>query len=382
MKYFLLTFLALFFIVFLLYPLGDLIEGAFFYKGHVSVGIFYILLKSQLFYTSLANSVIIGVSATLATIAIAIPLALLFTRFRFPGAGILQMMLLIPLILPPFVGAIGLKHIFARFGMVNLLLAQLGIIPINRPIDWFGGGGLSAVILIEVLHLFPILYMSAAASLSNLDQSLLDAAANLGASPWRRLRTITLPMAMPGFFAGASVTFISAITDLGTPLIFNLNAAVPVQIFVASTNPVTEQAGYALVVLTMMMVLFFFLLIRRFGESPSGASRPGMTAVQGELTGLPGFLAAAAVSLLVFMAVLPHLGVILTSFASRWFFTILPSRYTLDYYGEVFSSPTTRQCVFNSVFYSTPICWCGKSLSGKRCWIPWRCCLWRCLAWS
>ncbi len=353
MKYVLLTGLAIFFGVFLIYPLGELVDGAFFINGHFSLAIFYILLKWQLFYGSVENSVFIGVMATVCTCLVSIPLALLFSRYRFYGSGTLQMLMLIPLILPPFVGALGLKHMFARFGMVNLLLAQLGIVPIERPIDWFGGGGLAGVIVLQVLHLFPVLFMSASAALANMDQSLLDAAANLGASPWRRFRTITLPLAMPGFFAGASVVFISAFTDLGTPLIFNLTQAVPVQIFQASVSPITQQAGYALVVMTLAMVMTFFLLIRRFGESNSGLTRPSTSVPQVQLTGFPGFLAFTVVSLLIFMAVLPHIGVVLTSVARQWFFTVLPTSVSGKFYEEVFSSTVTQRCVLNSILYST-----------------------------
>ena len=157
---------------------------------------------------------------------------------------------------------------------------------------------------------------------------------------------------MPGFFAGASIIFISAFTDLGTPLVFNLTTTVPAQIFFASVNPATEQAGYALVVITLLLVAGFFLLVRRFGEGSHSLTRPGTTTPQHQLRGYPAVLATFLVGFLVFMAVLPHLGVILTSFSKFWFFTVFPSRYTADYYGEVFSSPITRQCAINSIFYS------------------------------
>ena len=272
MKRFALPFLALFFGAFLIYPLVGLLGGAFFLtdaQGHR-------LSRSSSFGCWSRTGSTASPSSTASrsrcsppvfTALVSIPLAVLFTRYRFPGREWLRPALLAPLILPPFVGALGIKHIFARFGALNLLLAKLGIISLAHPIDWLGASGFTGIVILEVLHLFPIFFLSVSAALANIDPSLLDAAANLGASAWRRFLTITLPLARPGLFAGACIVFISAFTDLGTPLILNFSATVPTQIFNASVDANSEQIGYAFVVATLVLVMVFFLLVRRFGES-------------------------------------------------------------------------------------------------------------------
>src|SRR5271156_4288815 len=272
MKRLSLLLLGLFFGCFLIYPLIGLLGGAFLLtdtQGHktFTLSFFRLLMENRLYRLSFVNSFEIALLATVFTALVSIPLAVLFTRYRFPGRELLRPALLAPLILPPFVGALGIKHIFARFGALNLLLAKLGGIPLAPPIDWLGASGFTGIVILEVLHLFPIFFLSVSAALANIDPSLLDAAANLGASAWRRFLTVTLPLARPGLFSGACLVFISAFTDLGTPLILNFSATVPTQIFNAAADANSEQIGYAFVVATLALVMIFFFLLRRFGES-------------------------------------------------------------------------------------------------------------------
>ena len=140
MKVFFLTLLAFFFGAFLIYPLIGLFEGAFFLndakgQAHFTLSFFQLLIENRLYRLSFVNSFEIAVLSTLFTALVSIPLAVLFTRYRFPGRDWLRPALLAPLILPPFVGALGIKHIFARFGSLNLLLAKLGVISLAHPID-------------------------------------------------------------------------------------------------------------------------------------------------------------------------------------------------------------------------------------------------------
>jgi iron(III) transport system permease protein len=357
MKRLTLLLLALFFALFMVWPLAQLLGNAFFVVDgqgarHFTLSFFALLAENALDRASLANSLEIAILSTIFTALVSIPLALLFTRVRFPGRDWLQPLLLAPLILPPFVGALGIQHLFARFGTVNLLLDHLGLVPLRTPVDWLGTGGFSGIVILEVLHLFPIFTLSASAALAGVDSSLLEAAANLGAGPWRTFRTITLPLARPGIFAGACLVFIGAFTDLGTPLIFNFSATVPVQIFNASVDPNSEQVGNAFVVATLALVFILFLLVRRFGQGEAMPARIAPHAMVPELTGARGWLVTLGVGAWLLVAVLPHLGVVLTSLADRWFFTELPTRYSTEFYRQVFTDPLTAGAIGNSLLYS------------------------------
>jgi len=358
MKRLTLFLLALFFGCFLIYPLLSLLGNAFFLvddqgRRQFTLSFFTLLAENRLYRASFLNSFEIALLATIFTALVSIPLALLFTRTRFPGCDLLRPLLLAPLILPPFVGALGIKHLFARFGTINLLLDHLGLVPLRTPIDWLGESGFTGIVVLEVLHLFPIFVLSVSAGLAGLDGSLLEAAANLGASPARRFWTITLPLVRPGVFAGASLVFIGAFTDLGTPLIFNFSATVPTQIFNASVDAANEQVGNAFVVTTLVLVFVFFLLVRRFGLAEVVSARMAPAETPPALPGARGWLATAIVAGWLLIAILPHLGVVLSSFADRWFFTMLPSRYSMGFYQQVFSEKLTANSIVNSLLYSS-----------------------------
>ncbi|HYV29024.1 MAG TPA: ABC transporter permease subunit, partial [Candidatus Eisenbacteria bacterium] len=182
--------LVLFFGAFLFYPVSLLLKGAFESDGHFSLKYFQLLLASPLQRESLFNSFLIAVLTTALTTLLSFPLAHLMTRFSFPGKALLSGLLLVPMIMPPFVGAIGLKQLLARFGSVNLLLMKLGVIAPDQPIDWLGQGGFWGIVLLQVMNLYPIMFLNVSAAMANVDPALREAAQNLGAGSWRLFRTV------------------------------------------------------------------------------------------------------------------------------------------------------------------------------------------------
>jgi iron(III) transport system permease protein len=361
MKKFLLPFLVVFFGLFLIYPLVKLLGGAFFVErvieGEVVSGFsleyFFLIFQNPFYRDCFMNSLLIASWATFFCILISAPLALLFLKCNFPGKQLLSGAMLLPLILPPFVGAIGLSQFFARFGSVNLLLSKFGLVDLADPPDWFGSGGFIGIILLQVLHLYPIMYLSLQAAFANLDPSLSDAARNLGAKGFHIFRTVTLPLALPGVFAGSSIVFVSAFTDLGVPLMFNFQTTVPTQIFNLVTqadNPV----GYALVVLTLVIVSLLFLLGKKVGEgSYAMLGRSASYDSTVPLKDWRGWAVTALISGFILFSLLPHFGVIIQSFSEKWFFTVFPSQVSTQFYAEVFQLDLTVLSIRNSLLYAT-----------------------------
>lgn len=353
--------LLLFFALFLVYPLIVLLGGAFHAEKVVdgkaisvfSLDYFGLIFANPFYRECFANSFLIAVVTTTLTIALSLPLAILFLRYEFPGKKALNVLLLTILVLPPFVGAIGLKQFLSRFGSLNLLLSHFGLVDMSRPVDWLGAGGFAGIIILQVLHLYPIMILSTQAALANIDPSLRDAARNLGASGWRTFRTVTLPLAMPGIFAGSSLVFVAAFTDLGVPLMFDFQTTVPTQIFNLVTQ-IDNPVGYALVVLMLIVVSALFILGKKLGEGDYAMM--GRSSAQMEITtlrGAKGTLAAGAIGLLIFISLLPHLGVVIQSFSERWFMTILPTDWSGQAYKEIFSLKVTATSIRNSLVYAT-----------------------------
>jgi iron(III) transport system permease protein len=347
-----LVFLWLFFIAFMLYPLGYVFSNAFFTAEGFSLTFFKLMLSSPNYVTILANSINLGLIVTLLTTLLSLPLAFLLVRYDFPGKGLLNGLILIPMVLPPFVGAIGMRQLLARFGSINLLLLEMGII--DQPIDWLGGGFWGVVIL-EVLHLYPIMYLNLAAALANVDPSLEEAARNMGASGFKLFRTVTFPLMLPGYFAGAIIVFIWAFTDLGTPLVFEYRELIAVQIFNMVTDLHENPMGYAFVVAVMVLTLFFFYLSKRLlgGRRYEMLARGHVTSsVQSASPAMTVMIYGVVLGISV-LALIPHLGVFLTSITSRWFLTVLPTEFTLRFYHEVFNHDLTLLSIRNSLLLSS-----------------------------
>ncbi len=342
---------VVFFGAFLFYPLWFEVSKVVYDDGRFQFGFAYIW-RNAIFRESLVNSLILGLVVTAATTALALPLAMITTRYSFPGRAWLSSLLLVPMIMPPFVGAIGIKRLLAeRGGALNVLLANLGLIDLDHSIDWLGSGFWGVVVL-EVLHLYPIMYLNVTAALSNVDPSMEEAARSLGDSGFRLFRRITFPLLAPGYFAGAAIVFIWAFTDLGTPLIFNFDKVAAVQIYrnLSGDNP----AAYALVaaILIIAVALFYgskWLFTRHEVQMLS----KGMVAGQEKpLSGRNMALAYAFLLGVTFIALLPHISVMLTAIAERWNNTVLPESYTWKYFHDVFTRSRTYNSILNSFFYS------------------------------
>ena len=342
-----------FFVTFMLYPLGYVFSNAFFTADGFSLVFMKLLFSSPNYTIILANSVNLGLTVTLLTTLLSLPLALLLVRYNFPGKGVLNGLILIPMVLPPFVGAIGMRHLLARFGSVNLLLLDLGVI--NQPIDWLGGGSFWGVVILEALHLYPIMYLNLAAALANIDPSLEEAAKNMGASGFRLFRTVTFPLMLPGYFAGAIIVFIWAFTELGTPLVFEFREVVAVQIFSMVTDLHQNPMGYAFVVAVIVLTLFFFYLSKRIlgGERYEMLGRGHVVSAVRTASVRVTVLAYVLVLGVSALALIPHAGVLLTSITSRWFLSVLPTEYTTQFYKEVFSQDLTLLSIKNSLLLSS-----------------------------
>lgn len=345
--------LLFFFAAFTLYPLYDVVRLAFMPEGYFTLHYFATLLSTPIMQETLLNTVLLSLTTTALCLLIALPLALIGHRVKFPGHGLCAGLLLVPLILPPFVGALGMKQLLSRFGCVNLGLMKLGVI--EQPIDWLGANPFWGVALMMSLHLFPLLYLNITAALGNLDDSLVDAAASVGASPFSRFRRITLPLIMPGILAGSMIVALWALTDLGTPLVFEYRRVVAVQIFDRVTDMHSNPDGYALVVVVLALSALVLALSRkltaggRYHIATKGAATSTLRPVSRPIQVLALFFFVVTVAL----ALLPHAAVILTALQADWFMTLLPEHYTVEHVVAGLGAERTLAGIRISLFLST-----------------------------
>jgi iron(III) transport system permease protein len=348
--------LLAFFAVFLLYPIWLTIASGFEAEDG-GLTLYHILdvFRDGSTRRGLFNALGIAVGTTILSLIIALPLAVLSARFDFRGKGVVSALILVPLILPPFVGAIGLHHLLGRSGAINTLLMDLGFI--GQGVDFIGQGGFWAIVFIEALHLYPILYLNATAALANLDPALEEAAENLGASPWRRFRDIVLPLIRPGLFAGSTIVFIWSFTELGTPLMFNYQEVTPVQIFNGIKEMAESRQPYALTAVLLLCAVGFYVLGKLVfgGKAYAMYSKASLQSKPTRLRGGRGFAALFAFAFVIGLAVLPHISVVLTSLAGEasWYNSVLPKQWTMHHFGQALSHPLAVGSIQNSLLYSS-----------------------------
>jgi iron(III) transport system permease protein len=253
------------------------------------------------------------------------------------------------------VGAVGIKQILGVSGALNAFLIDLGLMSAAQPMDWLGEGRLWGVVTMNALHLYPILYMNIAAALSHLDPAMEQAAQNLGCSPWRRLRKITLPLCMPGIFAGAAIVFIWSFTELGVPLVFDYTRVASVQVFDGIKDLNQNPMPYALVAMMLIISAGVFIASKMIlGRSGLGAApRPKTHSVEKRLPLWKGWCISTGFIAVIFIACVPHIGVILLSVSGDWYGTILPESMTMMHYSEALSHPLVVPSIQNSLIYAT-----------------------------
>lgn len=342
-------FIAIFLIGFLVIPVVQVVYVAFLdsHSGALTLHNFGDFFRSALFRESFYNSFYVAAMSVVVATIIALPLAYITTRFNFAGAAIIQSLGFIPLIMPPFVGAVAMQLIFGRNGTVNLLLR-----------DNFGFSipfmdGLNGVILVQSIHYFPFILINLSASLRNIDRSMEEAAQNLGASGMRLFRRIVFPLAMPGYIAGAVLVFIKVFDDLGTPLLLNVNNMLAPQAYLRITSVgVGDPMGYVisviLVAFSILSLWASFLVMR--GKDYATVQKGGGGLARRDLKPFEKALAYGAVGLILLLVLSPHIGLLLLSFGTIWSFAPLPDGFTFANYVRMWEG--SRAFISNTLLYA------------------------------
>ncbi|MGJ7530465.1 ABC transporter permease [Variovorax sp. GB1P17] len=323
-----------FLLLFLVLPVGRVFYTAFVdADGGLTFGHFGAFFDQGLMRESFFNSLFVATASALFAALIAVPLAYFTVRFQFRGAMLIQTLGVLPLIMPPFVGAAAMQLIFGRSGSLNLLLNEhFGVtLPIME--------GLNGVIFVEAIHYFPFILMNLTVALRNIDGAMEEAALNLGCTGWRLFWRVIFPLAMPGFVAGASLVFVKVFDDLGTPLVLGQTNMLAPQAYLRITQVGLEDPlGYVISVIMIVFSITAMALSARMlaGKEYSTIQKGGASIAKRQLSPLGSFAAYGWIFLVLLVVLSPHLGVLLLSLAQVWSFSPLPDAYTLAHYETVF----------------------------------------------
>jgi iron(III) transport system permease protein len=297
---------------------------------------------------ALWTSIVIAIASVFASLAIGVPLAFLLGRFEFPGRRLLRAVATLPAALPPLVGVIAFLFLYGESGLVTRAVQRaLGMAEAPWRLK-----GIGAIIFVHAYTMYVYVFLFVSAGLERFDATLDEAASGLGASTWQRLRRVTLPLLMPAVAGSALLVFMNALGSFSAPYVFGGGLRVlSTQILASKTNGAMGLAYVETTVLALSavagLVLFRWLdRKRRYTlASKGGRSRRMISSRRVQI------LTTVASAIIVIALVLPHLMVILVSFArdGAWTTQVLPPEYTLENYRRLFTESELWKPITNSV---------------------------------
>jgi iron(III) transport system permease protein len=337
--------------IFLVAPALLILAEAFFPDGGFSLGLFRSMAANPVLRRALWNSLIIALGATLLSACLAVPFAALLGRWRLPFRNALKAGVMIPLLLPPFAGAIAVRQLLGRYGSLNILLQHLGWI--DAPVDWLEGG-MPGIILLEGLHLFPILYFSLINHFAALNGDSEEAALCFGGKTWAYYRKILLPEISPGLLSGMALVFVWSFTDLGTPLLMEYRQVIPYQAFSLVTDLNRNPMGFALTTVMGAVGLGGYWISQALARGQARYQGKGIRPAAEKIPGrFAGALGSSLLGLVLLIAFLPVAAIVVMAFARGWFLSAAPESYTLDYFAQLFHHRITRGSIQTSLFLSS-----------------------------
>lgn len=304
---------------------------------------------------ALFNSLKLGAVSALLAGVFAVPLAWAVARTNMPGRGLTRMLVLATFITPPYTGAVAWILLAGpNAGWLNRFYMMVTGAEAG-PFNIYSFTGLAVVI---ALYSFPYIFIFTTAALELVSSEMEDAANILGAGPWRTMRKVTLPLALPAILGGLIICFLEAIALFGSPAMIAIPArfnVVTTQLFQFFGNPVRVEvaAAYAMPLLgvTILLVLVQRLIVRRKGfvalTGKGGERRPILLGRwRWVVFGYSMFVAALAVFL-------PYIFLIQSAFAKAWGRGFSLDNITIANFRFIlFEHATAAQSVINAFVYA------------------------------
>jgi iron(III) transport system permease protein len=340
-------------VVFIAYPLSKVVFNSFIEQGeapilsNLTLANFSQFSTSTLYRSAFFNTLTVGLFCVLFSCLIGIPMAYFVAKTETPLKTFFLTLGTLPLILPPFVGAYSWILLFGRQGVVNYFLdAALGI---TLP-DIYGPPG---VIIAITMSTYPFIFLLTYGALVSADPYIEESAEIMGASRWRVIRTVNLPLVIPSIVAGALIVFMRSVGNFGVPAILGGNFYVlPTLIYFQVTGFFNLNAAGAIAMINVVLVAFAILLsqwitARRSYVTITSTTQAARISSSKVLKWFGTFFCLGV----IFFSLLPHITVIFTSFTEGWAGTRYPTKFSLRNYQRIFQVALTP--IRNSLFLAT-----------------------------
>ncbi|MFZ5825600.1 MAG: ABC transporter permease [Bacillota bacterium] len=300
------------------FPIAVLVYKSFTLGDQFTLENFQRVYSNAANLASVWNTVKVAGLTMLVSSLISFPLAWLVGRTDLPLKGLFRTLIVMPYMIPPFVGAIAWTYLAnPRIGYLNRL-AQSFLGLEEAPFNIYSMGGL---VWVFVLFYFPFSFLAVSRALEKMDPSLEEAARISGSGTWRVLRDVTIPLTMPAVTAGALLVFVAVASAFGVPAIIGGPSKIQVvttriisYVYVGTPEALRESTALATVLLAMAMTVLWFsnwyLARREYFTLGGKSTRP----TQVELGRWRWPLAALFGVICFIFAILPIGALVMTSF--------------------------------------------------------------------
>ncbi|HHT04604.1 MAG TPA: iron ABC transporter permease [Bacteroidales bacterium] len=337
-------------ILFILYPLLKVAIVAFSYKGKFSLNNFQEAFDFWYYRKALFNSLVMALLTATIGSAIGFVFAYALTRAKIPGQRFFNIIATIPIISPPFIGALAIIMLFGRNGFISSTILRLP----NANIYGFKG-----LLLAQVITFFPVAYITMRGVLESISPTLEDAAMDLGGNRFKIFYKVTLPLAIPGLASSMLVLFVESLADFGNPMILAGSEfpILSVQAFLEITGMYNLGKGSALAFILLIPSLSAYIIQKYYVNKKqyitvTGKPTDSSNSVVSPLARNILFAVAIFFSLII---ILIYVSILYGAIATSWGNNSTP---TLDHFRYVF------QVGFESVKDSIIIAGLSTPISG------------------
>lgn len=332
--------------LFLVYPLFSLFISSF--KGEGMDGFtldnYIKFFTKRYYYSSLINSFSITILVTLLAMLVGAPLAYIMNSIKIKGKNILEILIIISMLSPPFIGAYSWILLLGRSGVITKFVENFGITMPNIY-------GFKGILLAFTLKLFPFIYLYVSGALKKIDVSLSEAAESLGCSGVKKVFTVIFPLILPTMLAGGLLVFMNALADFGTPMLIGEGFRVmPVLIYSEFISEVGGQANFAAALSTIVVVLTTIIFsVQKYIVNKKSFTMSSLRPMEAKkITGIKNILSHVFVYIIVGLAIIPQITVICTSFLKTKG-SMFVKGFSLDSYRTVLSRLSTE--ILNTYVY-------------------------------
>lgn len=319
--------------VFLIYPLAILLRQAVLVDGHISFSAFKTFFTRSYYVNTIFNSFKVTITTTIITLIIGIPLAYFYQMYEIKGKSALQILVILCSMSAPFIGAYSWIVLLGRNGIISNVILKLFKVQIGSIY------GFKGIVLVLSLQLFPLVFLYLCGALKNVDNSLLEAAENMGCSGVKRFFKVVIPLCMPTIIAATLLVFMRAFADFGTPLLIGEGyQTFPVVIYNAyfAETGSDHTFGAAVSVIAIVITAIIFLVQRYINNRHRFTMNALHPIERKPLHGVKAFFINFYCWFVVFLSFLPQIYVIYSSF-QKTSGKLFVKGYSLDSYKFAFS---------------------------------------------